>query len=107
MPGVNIRNYVVFDEDGGELTFKIREDQERRRTITDPETSKPKQIVTHELILEEANGAPSSAILSVSSDKLYAQLRPHLERRDYKGKTFRLTATGAGRAREYSLSVVA
>lgn len=73
------------------------------RDVTDRATGRTVTRNVAVMDVDELNGKPVTAQLSVMSEKLYAQLEPYIRDNSYKDYDFTLTKVGTGFRTEYSV----
>lgn len=76
------------------------------KTITDPQTMRPKSITTLVFQADELNGAAVAAQYSITSQKHAADFAPFLPGEKYRDYDFIITLTGEGFRREYQVQAI-
>jgi predicted methyltransferase len=77
------------------------------RTITDPVLGRPKVATVLMLGIDELDGQPAAAFLSVTAEKLASQFKPFIDRGVLADYDFVVTARGEGFRRTYSVEPIA
>ncbi len=101
-----LMNYVVL-RDGEPTRMHFTRHELVRKTITDPQSGKSKEINTLQFELDEFQGRPQLAYYSVSSQKHAQDFATYLPHEGYRDYDFIVIATGAGWKREYTVKAIA
>ena len=75
------------------------------REIRDTLTGWQKPTTVLELRIDEEDGRPAAKVLSVTAEKLAAQLQPYLAGNLYRAHTFTITRRGSGFGTSYMVQV--
>ncbi len=97
-----LRNFITLERDSPALLHFASVARERRE-ITDPNTGQPKTLTVLAFQVDELNGVPVEATFSVTSEKLAQTLEPWISAGSFRRVNFRITLTGSGFGREYTV----
>jgi hypothetical protein len=97
-------NWIMFEE-GVPERLHFTGFRKERREITDPGTGGGSFRMAAIFDVDEENGHPVTAQLSVIAEKLYGQLEPYTRDNSYKDFDFTITKTGSGFRTSYSVVV--
>ncbi len=98
-------NYVIFDE-GVPERLHFSDHQKRVKTITDPQTGRPRTINAVDFTVDRLNGQPVVSTLSIIQEGLYASIEPYLKERQYLAYDFIITKRGTGYQTKWTVEVI-
>lgn len=101
---MTLQNYVKL-EAGVPATMHFTDHAEDSNEIRDPKTGLVKTLRTLVFVVDQLNGVQVGSTFSVSSDKLYSHLLPHLADKRYRGLLFNITRQGREYLTEFQVRV--
>jgi hypothetical protein len=99
-----LQNWIMFTP-GKPERMHFSDHHMERREITDPGTGRGSYRNVAIFEVDQLNGQPVGAQLSVIAEKLFSQMEPYLDGKKYLDYDFTITKSGAGYTTSYSVQV--
>ena len=100
-----LQNYVIL-QSGVPARLHFSAVGKKVKTITDPDTGRPKQLNSLDFTVDELNGQPVVSAYSTVSQKHAQDFAPFLVGDKFLAYDFIITMTGEGHLRQYSLQAI-